>query len=198
VDTLESSRFARRHRLHVSLQGETKGQRIGAHYQWTRSRDDTDGPFSFPESQDDLAAEGARSAGIAPHELSVVGSFRLPAGVSLTVVESYHSSTPYNVTSGADPGGLGLFTFRDGRPRNSGDGPGYHSTSLYLSRRIALPGTGGASARRTWANVSLHVENLLNERNYVAVGGVAGSPLFGVPLVALPGRSLRLSVSFDR
>jgi hypothetical protein len=42
------------------------------------------------------------------------------------------------------------------------------------------------------------VENLLDDRNYAVVGGVAGSPLFGVPLVALPGRALRLSVSFDR
>jgi hypothetical protein len=42
------------------------------------------------------------------------------------------------------------------------------------------------------------VENLLNDRNYLALGSVAGSPLFGAPLVALPGRSVRLSVSFDR
>ena len=67
--------------------------------------------------------------------------------------------------------------------------------SLYGSRRVALPLPGG---QKTYANVSLHVENLLNDRNYAAVGSVAGSPLFGVPLVALPGRSLRLSVSFDR
>jgi hypothetical protein len=198
VDTLESSRSARRHRVHASLQGEAKGQRLGAHYQWTRSRDDGDGPFSFPESQDDLAAEGARTAGIAPHELSLVASLRLPGDVSLTLIESWHSSTPYNVTSGADPAGLGLFNFRDGRPRNSGNGPGFHSTSLFASRRVALPGTGGRSGQRTYANLSLHVENLLNDRNCVALGSVAGSPLFGVPLAALPGRSLRVSVSFDR
>jgi hypothetical protein len=43
-----------------------------------------------------------------------------------------------------------------------------------------------------------HVENLLNERNVVAVDSVAGAPLYGLPLVALPGRSVRVSVSFDR
>lgn len=197
ADTLESNRFARRHRLHASLQGEARGQRIGAHYQWTRSRDDTDGPFSFPESQDGLDAEEARSAGVAPHELSVVGSFKLPAGVSLTVIESYHSSTPYNVTSGTDPVGIGLYTFRSGRPRNSGNGPGYNSVSLYGSRRIGLPLPGGRY-RKTYVDVGLHVENLLDNRNYVAVGSVASSPLIGVPLVALPGRSLRVTVSFDR
>jgi hypothetical protein len=198
VDTLESNRSARRHRLHASLQGEAKGQRIGVHYQWTRSGDDGGGPFSFPEAQDDLAAEEARTASLAPHEISAVASLSLPGGVSLTVIESWHSSTPFDVTSGADPFGLGLFNSRAGRPRNSGDGPGYHSTSLFGSRRVALPGTRGRSGRRTYANLSLHVENLLNERNVVVVGSVAGSPLFGAPLVALPGRSVCLSVSVDR
>ena len=103
VDVLESNRFARKHQVHLRLQGEAKGQRVSAHYQWTRARDDGGGPFSFPEVQDDLAAEEARSAGVAPHELSVVASLRLPGDVSLTVVESWHSSTPYNVTTGADP-----------------------------------------------------------------------------------------------
>ena len=195
VDVLESNRFARKHQVHLRLQAEAGGQRVSAHYQWTRARDDGGGPFSFPEVQDDLAAEEARGAGVAPHELSVVASLRLPGELSLTVVQSWHSSTPYNVTTGADPAGLGLYTFRGGRPRNSGNGPGYHSVSLYGSRRIALPLPGG---QKTYANVSLHAENLLNARNYAAVGSVAGSPLFGVPLVALPGRSLRLSVSFDR
>ena len=194
VDLLESNRFARKHQLHLRLQAEARGQRIGVHYRWTRSRDDGDGPFSFPEAQDDLASEESRSAGIAAHELSAVASLRLPGDVSLTVVESWHGSTPFDVTTGTDPAGLGLFNFRGGRPRNSGDGPGYHSVSLYGSRRVALPLPG---ERKTCASVSLHVENLLNDRNYVVVGGVAGSPLLGVPLVALPGRSVRVSVSFD-
>ncbi len=197
VDALESNRAARRQKVHVSVQGEAKGQRIAVHYQWTRSRDDGDGPFSFPEDQGDLAAEWARTAGIAGHELGVVAGLRLPGQVSLTVIDSWHGSTPFDVTTGADPAGLGLFNSRGGRPRNSGDGPGFHSTSLFGSRRVPLPWTG-RSGRKTCANVSLHVENLLNERNVVVVGSVAGSPLFGAPLVALPGRSVRLSVSLDR
>jgi hypothetical protein len=198
VDVLESNRFARRHQLHFRLQAEARGQRMSAHYQWTRSRDDTDGPFSFPESQDDLAAEAARSAGVAPHELSVVGSFKLPAGVSLTVVETWHSSAPYNVTSGTDPAGIGLYSFRGGRPRNSGNLPRFNSVSLYCSRRIALSLPGSRSRQKPYANVGLQLENLLNDRNYLVVGSVAGSPLFGVPLVGLPGRSLRVTISLDR
>jgi hypothetical protein len=195
VDLLESNRLARKRQLHLRLQAEARGQRMGAHYQWTRSRDDGDGPFSFPERQDDVAAEEARSAGVAPHEIGVVANLRLPGAVLLTLVESWHSSTPYDVTTGTDPAGLGLFNVRGGRPRNGGDGPGYHSVSLYGSRRIALPLPGG---RRTYASLCLHVENLLDDRNYAVVGGVAGSPLLGVPLVALPGRSVRVSVSLDR
>jgi hypothetical protein len=198
VDLLESNRFARKDQLHLRFQAEARGQRVSAHYQWTRSRDDAAGPFAFPEAQDDLAGEEARSAGIAAHELSLVASLRLPGDVSLTVVETYHSSTPYNVTSGTDPGGLGLYTFRGGRFRNSGSGPGFNAVSLYGSRRVALPVPGGRSRPKTYANVGLHVENLLNRENYVTMGSVAGSPLLGVPLVALPGRSLRVTVTFDR
>jgi hypothetical protein len=197
VDVLESNRSASRQKVYVTLQGEARGQTIAVHYQWTRSRDDGDGPFSFPEGPDDVAAEWARTAGLAAHEVGVVAGLRLPGGVSLTVVDAWHSSTPFDVTTAADPAGLGLFNARGGRPRNSGDGPGYHSTSLFASRRLPLPGTG-RSGRKTCANLSLHVENLLNERNVVVVGSVVGSPLFGAPLLALPGRSVRLGVSFDR
>ena len=128
----------------------------------------------------------------------MVGSFKLPGDISLTVIETYHSSTPYNITAGTDPVGIGLFNFRDGRLRNSGKGPGHHSMSLHCSRKIGLPVPGGRSRQKTYVNLGVHVENLLNDRNYVALGSVAGSPLFGVPLVALPGRSLRVAVSFDR
>jgi hypothetical protein len=197
VDVLESNRSGGRHRLHLSLQGEAKGQGFGVHYQWTRSRDDGSGPFSFPEAQDDLAAEQARSAGVAPHELGAVASLKLPGGVSVTAIDAWHSGLPHDVTIGADLFGLGLFNSRGGRPRNSGDGPSYHSTALFASRRIALPGTGG-SGHRAHAQLSLHVENVFDERNVVAVGSVVGSPLFGAPLAALPGRSVRLSVSLER
>jgi hypothetical protein len=128
----------------------------------------------------------------------VVGRFRLPGAVSLTVVEAWHSSTPYNITTGTDPAGLvGLYTFRGGRRRNSGNGPGFNSLSLYASRRISLPLPGKPTGKRIHANVRLRVENLLDNRNYLVVGGVAGSPLLGVPLAARPGRALRVSVSFD-
>ena len=70
--------------------------------------------------------------------------------------------------------------------------------SLHCTGRIALPIPGGRSRQKTQANIGLHVENLLDNRNYLAVGSILGSPLFGVPLGALPGRSLRLAISFDR
>jgi hypothetical protein len=198
VDTLESNRRGRKHQLHMRVETAVGGQGVSAHYRWTRSRDDTDGPFSFPASQHDLAAEEARSAGVAPHEVSIVGRFKLPGDVSLTVVEAWHSSTPYNVTTGTDPGGLGLYSFRGARRRNSGDGPGYHSLSFYASRRMALPLPAKGNGQRIYAHVSLRLENLLDDKNYLILGSVAGSPLLGTPLAAQPGRSLRVSVSFDR
>jgi hypothetical protein len=62
---------------------------------------------------------------------------------------------------------------------------------------MALPLPAKANGRKVYANVSLRLENLLDDRNYLVLGSVVGSPLLGTPLAARPGRALRVSVSFD-
>ncbi|MBI1747112.1 MAG: carboxypeptidase regulatory-like domain-containing protein [Acidobacteria bacterium] len=198
MDLLESGRLSRKHQLHARLHYEWKGQSIVAHYEYIRSHDNTDGPFSFPERQDDLRAEWARTGGVPPHNFDLVGSFKLPAAVSLSLVATSRSSAPSNITASTDTPRNGLYNDRAGRARNSGIGPGYNSLALFGYRRIPLPHFLVRSGEKVHIDVGFQVENLLGNKNHLGFGSVMGSPLFGKPLGALPGRSFRLWFNFGQ
>jgi hypothetical protein len=170
-----------------------KRHMLVGHYNWIRAGDDGDGPFSFPELQDNRRAEWARAAGVSPHNVTVVGNISLPAAIALAVTFAYRNSAPYNITTGRDPMHMALYNDRGGRPRNSGDGPGQTLLSMYLSRRLAVPGSHG----QVHMNLGVQADNVLASRNYVGLGSVAGSPLYGKPVAAYPGPSLRFWFSLD-
>jgi hypothetical protein len=197
-DLLESSRSSRSHQLHTRVQAQWKGQSVVAHYQWVMAHDDTDGPFSYPERQHDIRAEWARRSGVSPHVVGVIGSFNLPRDVSLSAVFASRSPAPYHVTTGVDAAGNGLFVDRGGRSRNSTPGPGYKSLSLFGHRRVPMPRALVRSKERLYVDIGLKADNILNNKNYVALGSVIGSPLAGRPLGALPGRSFRLWFSLGQ
>jgi hypothetical protein len=196
LDFLESDRESILQRIRSQLTYRIKGQRLVTTYDWTHSRDDTGGAFSFPAGQNDIRSEWARSAGIAPHTFTSAALLQLPGRISTNLTESWHGSAPYNITTGLDPANDGLYTDRGGLPRNSGNGPDFRSVALYISRRVAFPNLG-PSRWRLAVRIGLQVENLLDSRNYTSVGSVMNSPTFGVPLSALPGRSLRLWINLD-
>ena len=196
TDFVESNRRRREHRLHLRLGHAWKGQTVLAHYQWVHAMDDTDSPFSFPADQQVLGNEWARSADVSPHHVTVVGNFRLPSDVVLSIVATARSAAPYNITTGADPAANGLYTDRAGRPRNGGDGPTYRSVDLFASRRIRVPNIFGASGTKLAIDVGIRAQNLLNAENHLTLGSVLSSPTFGQPLSALPGRAMRVWFSF--
>lgn len=197
TDFLESDRDAMKNRVHAQLGYRINAQRIVAFYDWTRSRDDTDGPFSFPADQNDIRAEWARSASIAPHSVTLATMLQLPGKISANLTESWHCSSPYNITTGLDPSGDGLYTDRGRLPRNSGNGPSYNIMSIYASRRVGLPTLPKRSGKRIYVRVGLQAANLLDNRNYTSIGSVLGSPTYGMPLSVLPGRSVRLWMNLD-
>ena len=192
TDLVESNRTRREHRLHLRLGHAWKGQTVLVHYQWVHAMDDTDGPFSFPADQQALGNEWARSADVSPHHVTVVGNFRLPSEVALSIVATRRSAAPYNITTGADPAANGLSTDRAGRQRNRGHGPTYRSVDLSASRRIHFPNIFGASEKTLAIDVGIQAQNLLNAENHLTLGSVLGSPTFGQPLSALPGRAVRV------
>jgi hypothetical protein len=46
-------------------------------------------------------------------------------------------------------------------------------------------------------NISVQADNILNARNYLAIGSVAASTTFLMPLGAYPGRSVRMVLSVN-
>jgi len=198
MDLLESNRCLRKDEIHARVQYHWKGQNFTMNYEWIHSRDDTDGPFSFPEFQDNVRAEWAGSTGAPTHNASLVGSFRLPGALSVTALGSWHSATPFTILTGKDVEWDGLFNDRGGLPRNSGIGPAHRSVSLYGFRHVSFTRLLNERKNGLGVNVGLQADNVLGNRNYLSVGSVLGSPLFGQPLAALPGRSVRLWFNFAK
>jgi hypothetical protein len=115
--------------------------------------------------------------------------------LSVNVSDAWNGGAPYNITTALDAAGNGLYVDRGGRARNSGDGPGYNLLSLYAYRRVSLP--NAVVRGHLHLNLGLQADNILDNRNYISVGSIAGSPSFGRPMAAFPGRSLRVYVNVD-
>jgi hypothetical protein len=196
MNILESNRSADQTRLHLQVSRNWKRLSLRASYEKIRAYDNTDGPFSFPLIQNDLHDEWAPSANIPRDIVSGVANWRLPGQVTATFLTKWHGPAPYNITTGLDTQQDLLFNGRGGRPRNSGNGPAYSSVDLFLYRRFALPSliTHG---HKTFLDVGLRALDLLGTTNYVSFDPVIGSPGFGRPVSAYPGRSFRIWMNVD-
>ena len=195
IDTIQSNRSAVRHRLHSRLRYEWGRQSVVGHYEWIRARDNSDGPFSYPERAGEYALEWAPSAAFAPHNVTVAGTFSLPAGLSVMITDTWQSAVPYNITTGTDEDGNGLLIERGGLSRNSGRAPEQHLLSLHASRRFAVPALTGGSRERAFFTTGIQIDNLLDRTNVTALGSVTGAATFGRPLAAMSGRSVRFWIS---
>jgi hypothetical protein len=192
TDWLESNRRQEQQEVHARLGYGAKDSEDGvvAHYTWTLAHDDGDGPFSYRSATGGRSPDWARSAGLAPHAVSVVGNVSL-GRLAVSTVATWLSSAPYDVTSTADAAGDGLYDDRAGRLRNSGRGASYSSISIYAGHRVVLPWFGG---KRQPVDLLVRAENILDRTNYASYGSVLDTPTFGRPLAAMPGRSLQIGL----
>ena len=197
VDRLESSRRLRRHQLHAMLEVAVATATILTHYEWVVSHDDGDAPFSFPAKQDDLSAEWARSAGLSPHHLSIVGQVPAVAGVSVGAVLTVRSRAPLDLRSGTDTERTRLYNDRGELERNAGTGPGFQSLDVFAHRRVRLPYIEPLGTP-LFVDMTLSAENLIGAANYATIGSVLPSPYFGLPVTAQPGRTVRLGLRLSR
>ncbi len=197
TDWLESNRTQQKHQIHIRALFKIRGQSLAAHYEWIHSRDDTDGPFSFPALQNDIRGEWSPSSGIAAHNFTFVANSRFGKALSLTLVDSWHSPQPLNITSGLDPEGNGLYTDRAGLPRNSGRGPYYNLAEAFAHCRFVVPKVFLGPRQKTYLDLNVQVMNLFGNKDDSVLGTVIGSPLFEQPLAAAPGRSFQFSFGFS-
>jgi hypothetical protein len=144
---------------------------------------------------------------------------------SLTVAfnTNWRSALPYNITTGRDDNGDGVFNDRpQGVGRNSergssqfdlggrvsysiGFGPprtaagGGPSTMVVVrggSEGLSTAFSGGAEDRRFRLEFYVSAQNLLNVTNYMGYSGVMTSPLFGRPVAAGAPRRMQAGVRF--
>ena len=193
ADVIDSQRRLARQQLHARASFSLKPLSMTGHYEFVDSRDDTDGAFSFPARQNDVGDEWGRSTGLPGHHVSIVASFALPGAVRCFVSGTASSQSPYTIVTGRDAEGLAIFTDRGGAPRNSAAGPSYRNVSVYASKRVTVPQTGG-----TAVDVGVRVDNVFGSTNITSVGRVAGTNWLGLPLAASSGRSINVWMAVAR
>ena len=115
---------------------------FNVNYTWSRNRTDTTGAFAIPANGDILATEWGPGPGDVPHRVG--GSFSMQPIRDMTLGMNVRalSGSPYNITTGRDDNGDGLFTDRPAGVRATPRAARCRSTSAGGS------GTRGALARR--------------------------------------------------
>jgi Carboxypeptidase regulatory-like domain len=97
-------------------------------------------------------------------------------------------ATPYGLLVAS--GGTGVF------PRNKGVMPWTYYLDTNLQRSFTLTHNAKAEHQQT-LTVNLRSSNVLNHANVTQVGGVLGSPLFGVPFAADNGRRVEAGLRYS-
>jgi len=183
------------------------------------SNTNTTGAFSVPASGDNLVTEWGPSQGDIRHRANLTMSMAPFTNLSMNLNARVQSGSPYNITTGRDDNGDGLFNDRPvGVARNAGrasaqwdlggrmsytigwgsraqNGGGPASTMVQMmggSSAMAAALGGGAQNSRYRLEFSLSFQNLLNRANYVGYSGVITSPFYGKPTSVVNPRSLQL------
>ncbi len=146
------------------------------------------------------------------------GNLNLPEKLDLSAQMDAQSGLPYNVTTGTDNNGDGVFNDRpsyasaagtgvyatrfgllssntvDGDvPRDLGTMPALLHLDMNLSRAWKI----GKSDQQRTLTLNVRSANLLNHTNASAVSSVVSSPSFGAPIAAESARRLELGARFS-
>ncbi len=134
------------------------------------AKGDTDGAGTFPANPTDIEADWGRASSDVRHRVMAGGNIRGPWDISIGPMITISTGRPYNITTGRDlnfdtvfsdrpsfgvAGQPGVIETEYGMldttgsgiiiPRNYGDGPGFASVSLRLSKTIPFKKTQAAT-----------------------------------------------------
>jgi len=184
--------------------------------------DDTDDNLFFtPQTTGSNAGEYARRTGNGLWNVFGNATFTLPAKIQLSGNLNATGAATYNITTGFDNNGDGNFNDRPQYaapgtpgaiatpygllvasggtgifPRNKGMMPWKFYLDTNLQRAFKLSHNAKAEHPQT-LTVNLRSSNILNHTNITTVGGVLGSPLFGVPYAADNGRRIEAGLRYS-
>ena len=182
---------------------------------------DADTSGQFPQSSYSDHGELARASWESTNRVFAIGQVNLPYKVSLSTQFDAASGLPYNVVTGTDNNGDGIFNDRpsyasaagdgvyatrfgmlatstvDGNsPRNAGTMPANVHLDMNLSRAFAVGRNKAAGDRHQALTLNARSANLMNHTNVTAVGTVVGSPTFTQSLAAETARRIELGARF--
>jgi hypothetical protein len=187
-------------------------------YVWSEARNDGE-TLGVPATPAGLPAEWAPAANDVRHRLFGFGRARLGRRLSVSGMLRLESGPPYTITTGTDDNGDSIL---NDRPRDLGRNSARGDARFSLDLRVAwsrgfgrerppsgptaqvvrlgdgeglpdMPASDGN--RRFLLSVYAQAYNATNHANPRAYVGVLGSPEFGRPLQAEPGRRLELGAT---
>jgi Carboxypeptidase regulatory-like domain len=190
-----------------------------SYYAYRNSRTDGGRENTIPQSSYSDAGESARADWASRHLFFFAGNVDLPFRLQLTSQFQAQQGTPYNITTGTDNNGDGVFNDRPAYtadsgagvystrfglltantvngdvPRNLGTMPTTIHVDASLSRSFTLKSSDKGSPRTFTLNV--RSANLLNHTNVTALQTVL-APNLGEPLSGEAGRRLELGARFS-
>ncbi len=143
---------------------------LAGNYSFTSSESNTSGPFALPTHLDMLDLEWGPAA-VPRHRAGGMFNMQVWRTLGVALTARAHSGTPYNVTTGRDNNGDGVFNDRPtGIGRNSAWTPGHWDIAARLSYSVGFgerPQGGGGSGTQVMVQVG-------------GPGGGGGMPMGGV------------------
>ena len=191
---------------------------LSTNYTWTKSESNTMGAFSLPARGEALSSEWGPAG--PRHRFSASLNTQLLTDLAFSVTVVGQSGTPYNVTTGSDDNGDGVFNDRPaGVGRNSVQGAPRWTAGTRLTYSLGFgerpeggPGAGetphgggggtiggfgrGAANKRYRVDLYASAQNLLNRYNYVGYSGVMTSPFFRQPTNVSDPRKVEIGIRF--
>jgi hypothetical protein len=190
-------------------------------YLYFNLKTDADSATLFPQSSYSDRGETARASWESTHRVFAIGQLNLPVKLSLTSQFDASSGTPYDVVTGMDNNGDGVFNDRPSLTseqgtgtyqtlfgllnttgingslgRNAGTMPALVHLDTNLSRTFELPSHGLSSDKHQSVTLNARSANLLNHTNVTNVGNVVGSPTFTQSLAAEAARRVEFGIRY--
>jgi Carboxypeptidase regulatory-like domain/TonB dependent receptor len=190
-------------------------------YLYFNLKTDADSATLFPQSSYSDRGETARASWESTHRLFAIGQLSLPAKLSLTSQFDASSGDPYDVVTGMDNNGDGVFNDRPSLTtqqgtgtyqtpfgllnttgingtlgRNAGTMPALIHLDSNLSRTFELHSHGLSADRHQSITLNARSANLLNHTYVTSVGNVVGSPTFIQPLAAEAARRVEFGIRY--
>ena len=190
-------------------------------YLYFNLKTDADSATLFPQSSYSDRGETARASWESTHRLFAIGQLNLPQKLSLTSQFDASSGDPYDVLTGMDNNGDGVFNDRPSLTaeqgtgtyqtpfgllnttgingslgRNAGTMPALIHLDTNLSRTFELHSHGLSSDKHQSVTLNARSANLLNHTNVTNVGNVVGSPTFTQSLAAEAARRVEFGIRY--